>query len=66
MSEPNDQVEQICTQVGMIMEDASGIALTMSKVRPEDRAEVLRKLAEIANVVAYLVAAAQVSLREGA
>ncbi len=53
-----DLVNQLCTRIGMIMEDASELALTIGSVDQSDRPKQLTKLAESSARISALVRAA--------
>ena len=49
---------QLCTRVGMIMEDASVVALTAGSLAPEEQHEALRQLRSAALTIEALICAA--------
>lgn len=51
----DDLVLQLCTRAGMLMEDASAIALTIRTVDPHDRMVVLTELRQAIERMARLV-----------
>jgi hypothetical protein len=53
-----DLVNQLCTRIGMIMEDASVLALIISSVDQADRVERLTQLAHASARISALVRAA--------
>ncbi len=53
-----DLMDQLCTRIGMIMEDASELALTIGGTNETDRAEQLTQLAEASACISALVGAA--------
>jgi hypothetical protein len=57
-----DLIARLCTQVGMIMEDASVIALTVSGIEPSNRQVAIVELEGAASQINGLVAAARALL----
>jgi hypothetical protein len=53
-----DLVNQLCTRIGMIMEDASELALTIAGVDRAGRPERLTQLADASTRIAALLRAA--------
>ncbi len=52
-------IAQLCTQVGMIMEDASPVAVTIGHKTPEEMRKRLDDLARAAEKISRLISAAQ-------
>lgn len=52
-------IDQLCTRAGMLMEDASPVALTMRRVAPEETRKRLDDLARAAGKISRLISAAQ-------
>lgn len=57
-----DLIARLCTRVGMIMEDASVIALTVSGIEPSNRQETIDELESAARRTNALIAAARALL----
>ena len=57
-----DLIARLCTRVGMIMEDASVIALTVSGIEPSNRQAAIDELEGAARQINALVAAARALL----
>ncbi len=58
----DDLIAQLCTRIGMIMEDASVIALTVGGKSPSDRLDVIDELDDAAKRINALVAAVRALL----
>ena len=58
----HDLTVQLCTKVGMIMEDASVIALTIGGLASEDRQAALEEIGKAAERISALVEAARLML----
>lgn len=56
----DDLVIQLCTRIGMIMEDTSVLALTVPGMDPVGRRAGLQKIEQAAGRIHFLVAAAKV------
>ena len=52
-------IAQLCTQVGMLMEDASPVAVTIGHSAPEEMRMRLDDLACVAEKISRLISAAQ-------
>ena len=52
-------IAQLCTQVGMLMEDASPVAVTIGHSNPEEMRKRLGDLAGAAEKISRLISAAQ-------
>jgi len=64
MDEDTDQlIALLCTRVGMLMEDASALALTVGRIEPDTRAARIEELQNATATMVRLVAAAQALLR---
>ena len=57
-----DLIVQLCTRVGMIMEDASVVALTIGGLASEDRQTALEEIRKAAERISALVEAARLML----
>ena len=55
----DDLIAQLCTRVGMIMEDSSVAALTVGGLAPEKRNDVIAALEAAADRINALVCAAR-------
>lgn len=58
----DDLIVQLCTRIGMIMEDASVTALIVGGMLPSDRLNVIEELEGAAKRIDALVAAARALL----
>lgn len=58
MNDDAELIIQLCTRIGMIMEDASPDALTIGSLSPEQRLDRLRQLGRAADQISALVRAA--------
>ena len=52
-------INLLCTKIGMLMEDHSGLALTLGRSPPEEQSDSLVKLDQAAQKIRALVAAAR-------
>lgn len=62
MDETDDLVVQLCTRIGMIMEDASVAALSMARTPADHRASVIDELSRSGQRIANLAEAARALL----
>ena len=59
MDDTSDIIALLCTRVGMIMEDASVVALTVDPLRGKARTAALVRLEKRADEIVWLIAAAR-------
>jgi len=59
-----DLVAQLCTRVGILMEDTSVVALTLGAVDESELSEMIERLQLAAGKIGHLLAAAQALLPE--
>lgn len=64
MDDTDELIIQLCTRVGMIMEDACMVALSIGRVEHEARQAELGKLEMAADRIAALLQAAKALLTE--